>query len=255
MKLIVPQKPSADGLAVENRRRTRLPGHQRVKKSAPPGVETVWMGLDPQVIQVSGKHTEARRVHSSQSDAALCQARNWSVGSMPTHIRPVLSDIDRRFVTMEMIVRLATDPRVEERTLHELVLRSLWLFGPEYELAKYCSNATLRTVARKLFGYVGAEFDNERNRPDFVVAPGHPMRSLTSVNVVPANEGTCNGSGGLCSRGKAEKASANYSLLRDQRPVRDHVRRRLRRASNNMLRSADSISREADVASAELACI
>jgi hypothetical protein len=44
------------------------------------------------------------------------------------------------------------DPHTDElHTLHPLILRSRWLFGPEFESQEYCSNVTLQTVARELF--------------------------------------------------------------------------------------------------------
>lgn len=84
----------------------------------------------------------------------------------------VLDEIDGRISVIESIRRLASDPNTDElHTLHPLILRSRWLFGPEFESHEYCSNATLQTVARQLFKKSNAEFINERNRPDIVVLP------------------------------------------------------------------------------------
>ena len=94
----------------------------------------------------------------------------------------VLDEIDDRLSVIETIRRLANDPSVDElHTLHPLILRSRWLFGPEYESAEYCSNATLKTVAKKLFNVDGAEFINEKNRPDIVVLPDQSAIQLTGV--------------------------------------------------------------------------
>lgn len=94
----------------------------------------------------------------------------------------VLDEIDDRLSVIETIRRLADDPNVDElHTLHPLILRSRWLFGPEYESAEYCSNATLKTVARKLFNGEGAEFINEKNRPDIVVLPDQSAVQLTGI--------------------------------------------------------------------------
>lgn len=84
----------------------------------------------------------------------------------------VLDEIGSRIEVIETIQRLANDPQTDElHTLHPLILRSRWLFGPEYESQEYCSNATLRTVAKDLFKKSAAQFINEKNRPDIVVLP------------------------------------------------------------------------------------
>ena len=94
----------------------------------------------------------------------------------------VLDEIDDRLSVIETIRRLADDPNVDElHTLHPLILRSRWLFGPEYESAEYCSNATLKTVAKKLFNVDGAEFINEKNRPDIIVLPDQSAIQLTGI--------------------------------------------------------------------------
>lgn len=55
----------------------------------------------------------------------------------------VLDEIDDRLNVLETIRRLADDPHTDElHTLHPLILRSRWLFGPEFESHEYCSNVT-----------------------------------------------------------------------------------------------------------------
>lgn len=94
----------------------------------------------------------------------------------------VLDEIDSRISVIETIRRLADDPKTDElHTLHPLILRSRWLFGPEFESEEYCSNATLRTVARALFGSADAQFINEKNRPDIVVLPDTTTCQLTGI--------------------------------------------------------------------------
>ncbi len=84
----------------------------------------------------------------------------------------VLDEIDSRLNVIETIRRLADDPNTDElHTLHPLILRSRWLFGPEFESQEYCSNVTLKTVANELFKNSNAQFINDRNRPDIVVLP------------------------------------------------------------------------------------
>lgn len=83
---------------------------------------------------------------------------------------------------IETIQRLADDPDTDElHTLHPLILRSRWLFGPEFESPEYCSNMTLQTVARELFKKSKAQFINERNRPDIVVLPEQTTWQMTGI--------------------------------------------------------------------------
>ena len=84
----------------------------------------------------------------------------------------VLDEIDIRISTIEAIRRLASDRDTDElHALHPLILRSRWLFGPEYESPEYTSNATLQTVAKELFKRKNVKFVNSRQRPDIVVLP------------------------------------------------------------------------------------
>lgn len=94
----------------------------------------------------------------------------------------VLDEIDSRISVIETIRRLADDPNTDElHTLHPLILRSRWLFGPEFESQEYCSNATLQTVARELFKSADAQFINEKNRPDIVVLPDKTTCQITGL--------------------------------------------------------------------------
>lgn len=94
----------------------------------------------------------------------------------------VLDEIDSRLSVIETIQRLADDPDTDElHTLHPLILRSRWLFGPEFESQEYCSNMTLQSVARELFKSPGAQFINERNRPDIVVLPEKTTWQMTGI--------------------------------------------------------------------------
>lgn len=94
----------------------------------------------------------------------------------------VLDEIDSRISVIETIRRLADDPHTDElHTLHPLILRSRWLFGPEFESHEYCSNVTLQTVARELFKCADAQFVNERHRPDIVVLPERTTWQMTGI--------------------------------------------------------------------------
>jgi hypothetical protein len=94
----------------------------------------------------------------------------------------VLDEIDSRLGVIETIGRLASDPTTDElHTLHPLVLRSRWLFGPEFESDEYRSNSTLQTIAKELFKSQDAQFINERNRPDVIVLPDKTTLQLTGI--------------------------------------------------------------------------
>lgn len=105
--------------------------------------------------------------------------------------RRVLDEIDDRLSVIETISRLAGDPNTDElHTLHPLILRSRWLFGPEFESQEYCSNATLQTVAKKLFDSHDAIFINEKNRPDVVVLPDKTTCQLTGIESFDLSDST-----------------------------------------------------------------
>jgi hypothetical protein len=94
----------------------------------------------------------------------------------------VLDEIDGRLCVIEAITRLAEDPETDElHTLHPLILRSRWLFGPEFESMEYCSNMTLKSVAKQLWGDGDASFINERKRPDIVVLPDRSTVQLVGI--------------------------------------------------------------------------
>lgn len=94
----------------------------------------------------------------------------------------VLDEIDGRLSIIEAISRLAEDPDTDElHTLHPLILRSRWLFGPEFESMEYCSNMTLKSVAKQLWGDGDASFINERKRPDIVVLPDRSTVQLVGI--------------------------------------------------------------------------
>lgn len=94
----------------------------------------------------------------------------------------VLDEIDDRISVIETIRRIADDPATDElHTLHPLILRSRWLFGPEFESEEFCSNVTLQTVAKELFKKVDAQFINEKNRPDIVILPDKTTCQITGI--------------------------------------------------------------------------
>jgi hypothetical protein len=103
----------------------------------------------------------------------------------------VLDEIDSRLSVIETIRRISGDPNTDElHTLHPLVLRSRWLFGPEFESEEFCSNVSLQTVARELFKNTSAEFDNPKKRPDIVVLPDKTTIQLTGIESFDAADPT-----------------------------------------------------------------
>lgn len=103
----------------------------------------------------------------------------------------VLDEIDSRISVIETIRRIADDPATDElHTLHPLVLRARWLFGPEFESEEFCSNVTLQTVAKELFKKVDAQFVNEKNRPDIVVLPDRTTCQITGIESFDMSDST-----------------------------------------------------------------
>ena len=104
---------------------------------------------------------------------------NWSLKDALS----VLDEIDVRISTIEAIKHLASDREADElHTLHPLILRSRWLFGPEYESPEYVSNVTLQTVAKELFKRKDVTFVNGKQRPDIVVLPDdHTTWQMTGI--------------------------------------------------------------------------
>ncbi len=94
----------------------------------------------------------------------------------------ILDEIDSRLNVIETIRRICNDPNTDElHTLHPLILRSRWLFGPEFESNEYSSNSTLKTVARDLFKKSNVQFVNDKNRPDIVVLADKTTFQITGI--------------------------------------------------------------------------
>ncbi|MBE8233182.1 MAG: hypothetical protein HAW67_05545 [Endozoicomonadaceae bacterium] len=83
-----------------------------------------------------------------------------------------LSEIDHRLKVIEALRLFSSDKQAEElQTIHPLVFKARWLFGPEYESPEYSSNNTLQQTIKHVFGKKvdKSAFVNARNRPDIVV--------------------------------------------------------------------------------------
>ncbi len=85
----------------------------------------------------------------------------------------VLSEIDVRLKVIEALRRFSGNKDADElHTIHPLVLKARWLFGPEYESSEYSSSnvGLVKTIAQ-VFGQKidQAAFLNAKKRPDIVV--------------------------------------------------------------------------------------
>lgn len=83
-----------------------------------------------------------------------------------------LSEIDHRLKVIEALRQFSADKNAEElQTIHPLVFKARWLFGPEYESPEYSSNNTLQQTIKQVFGKKvdKSAFVNARKRPDIVV--------------------------------------------------------------------------------------
>jgi hypothetical protein len=135
----------------------------------------------------------------------------------------VLDEIDARVSVIETIRRIASDPTTDElHTLHPLVLRSRWLFGPEYESEEFCSNVTLPVFhlqalhARELASVVRDEDGRARGRGRRSVCPVSRWACLDgSATHEPARSSLPRRRRRGPPRVRAETHSALHALLRD----------------------------------------
>lgn len=93
----------------------------------------------------------------------------------------VLDEIDRRLSEIEAIRKLSSNKKVDElHTLHPLITKSRWVFGPEYDSLEYRSNCQLQTIAKKIFKIQNGDFINPKRRPDLFVV-GDSTCSMTGL--------------------------------------------------------------------------
>lgn len=93
----------------------------------------------------------------------------WSVRDALT----VLDEIDSRLSVIAAIERLSVDKTVDElHTLHPLVVKARWAFGPQFDSPEFVSNRSIRRAVEEAFGLkVRPEsFNNPLKRPDLLVA-------------------------------------------------------------------------------------
>jgi len=95
----------------------------------------------------------------------------------------VLSEIDQRLKLIETLKVFSEDKDAEElNTIHPLIFKARWLFGPEYESSEYSSNNTLQQTIQQVFGKKvdKSAFINSRKRPDIVVLKESSVQSLAT---------------------------------------------------------------------------
>lgn len=84
----------------------------------------------------------------------------------------ILAEIDSRIKLIEAIERLSKDHSVDElHTLHPLIEKARWIFGPEFDTPEYSSNRGLIKTMETVFNgkYKKENFVNPAKRPDIVV--------------------------------------------------------------------------------------
>lgn len=102
----------------------------------------------------------------------------------------VLDELDKRILVIEALERFSSDNKIDElNTLHPLVTKARWLFGPEYDSPLYTSNVTIRNVIRKVFDQKldKSAFVNYRNRPDIVVVSNSTISAVGSEEFIDSS--------------------------------------------------------------------
>ncbi len=108
------------------------------------------------------------RLPEGDIDALDRLLSEWTVRDALT----VLDEIDSRLSVVMAIDRLASDPGVDElHTLHPLVVKARWVFGPQYDSPEYVSNRSVRRALEQVLGIPSApdDFINPVKRPDVIV--------------------------------------------------------------------------------------
>jgi Histidine kinase-, DNA gyrase B-, and HSP90-like ATPase len=112
--------------------------------------------------------------------------REWTIRDALT----VLDEIDRRMAIIEALRKVSGDSEIDElRSLHPLVTRARWLFGPEFDSPEYASNMSLQKAVQKVFGQrVNKEaFVNYRNRPDLVILKDATLSAVATEQIGDTN--------------------------------------------------------------------
>ncbi len=93
----------------------------------------------------------------------------------------ILAEIDSRIKVIEAIDRLSGDHSVDElHTLHPLIEKARWVFGPEFDTPEYSSNKGLIKTMKIVFqsNHKKEDFINSAKRPDIVVGENSSISTL-----------------------------------------------------------------------------
>ncbi|WP_405598427.1 MULTISPECIES: ATP-binding protein [unclassified Pseudoalteromonas] len=107
-------------------------------------------------------------INTSDVEALDQFLEDWNVSDAMV----ILAEIDARIKVIEAIQRLSDDHTVDElHTLHPLIERARWVFGPEFDTPEYASNKGLRKTMEIVFkkSFKKEQFLNSAKRPDIVV--------------------------------------------------------------------------------------
>ncbi len=116
-------------------------------------------------------------ISPEESDSMNALLDEWCVSDAMN----ILSEIDTRIKIIDAIERLSSDSSVDElHTLHPLIEKARWVFGPEFDTPEYSSNKGLRTTMETVFKtkFTKGQFINSANRPDIVVGENQSISSL-----------------------------------------------------------------------------
>lgn len=98
-----------------------------------------------------------------------------------TDAMSILAEIDSRMKVVEAIDRLSSDHTVDDlHTLHPLLEKTRWVFGPEFDTPEYVSNRGLKKTMEIVFGkkYKKENFIISAKRPDIVVGDNSSVSAL-----------------------------------------------------------------------------
>ncbi|RUS00491.1 ATP-binding protein [Pectobacterium polaris] len=116
-------------------------------------------------------------ISSDDVDSLNSFLQEWNV----TDAMTILAEIDSRIKLIEAIERLSKDHSVDElHTLHPLIEKARWIFGPEFDTPEYSSNRGLIKTMESVFKkkYKKENFINASKRPDIVVGENSSISIL-----------------------------------------------------------------------------
>ncbi len=124
--------------------------------------------------QLSGKSTE-------ELDTFYDILNEWTV----VDAKRVLDELNWRINLIKDIEQCALRKSDELHELQPLFERGLWLFGHEYDNARFTSNKTLSNIIKTLFHIELSK--GLKKRPDFVAIPEGSIGTYSAVDLVDAS--------------------------------------------------------------------